>query len=73
MTSSTIDTGVQGLVLGGWYQGEDEKMRQQMVADVRSIMSEKKVSLPLMIQGIDTLDQVRSLFCDLLMFMLQRF
>jgi queuine/archaeosine tRNA-ribosyltransferase len=59
MTSSTIDTEVQGLVLGGWYQGENEKMRQQMVADVRSIMSEKKVSLPLMIQGIDTLDQIK--------------
>lgn len=59
MTISTLEKNVDGLVLGGWYQGESHEMRQKMIEEVRSTMAEKQRSVPLMVHGIETLDQVR--------------
>lgn len=61
MAKSLLDaTDVKGIVLGGWYNGETSDVRQQTVSIVRSIQREKGIkSLPLMVHGADSLEQVR--------------
>lgn len=59
LTSSVLDSELtQGIVLGGWYCGEDAESRHKMLTTVREVLADKK--LPIMVQGADSLEQVRA-------------
>lgn len=59
LTSSVLGSDLtQGIVLGGWFCGEDAEVRRNILASVRELMVERK--LPIMVQGADSLEQVRA-------------
>lgn len=59
LTSSVLDSdSTQGIVLGGWFCGEDAEARRNMLTTVRELLAVR--NLPIMVQGADSLEQVRA-------------